>query len=278
MRRRAALNILKAWLLLALLAGAFGGLGWLLGGYPAASIFAFCVLLAALAVYAYADRALMGMLGARPYALAEDPILSSTVERLSAKANVVPPKLYLVSDGFPRAFSAGRGPRGSALAVSTGLLGALPPAELEGVLAHELAHIRARDVLVQTFAVTLAVSLVELSRIGGWLERALLFVLGPIAAAFVHVLLSPRREFAADREAARLSGTPHGLTEALLRLDQAAELVSFEASPATEPLYTINPFEQEGLARMFDTHPPLGERVSRLRGLDPTWGERRDAA
>ena len=278
MRRRAALNILKAWLLLALLAGVFGGLGWLLGGYPTASIFAFCVLLAALAVYAYADRALMGMLGARPYALAEDPILSSTVERLSAKADVVPPKLYLVSDGFPRAFSAGRGPRGSALAVSTGLLGALPPAELEGVLAHELAHIRSRDVLVQTFAVTLAVSLVELSRIGGWLERALLFVLGPIAAAFVHVLLSPRREFAADREAARLSGTPHGLTDALLRLDQAAELVSFEASPATEPLYTLNPFEQEGLARMFDTHPPLGERISRLRGLDPTWGERRDAA
>ena len=274
MRRRAALNILKAWLLLALLAGVFGGLGWLLGGYPTA----FCVLLAALAVYAYADRALMGLLGARPYALAEDPILSSTVERLSAKAAVVPPKLYLVADGFPRAFSAGRGPRGSALAVSTGLLGALPPAELEGVLAHELAHIRSRDVLVQTFAVTLAVSLVELSRIGGWLERALLFVLGPIAAAFVHVLLSPRREFAADREAARLSGTPHGLTDALLRLDQAAELVSFEASPATEPLYTLNPFEQEGLARMFDTHPPLGERISRLRGLDPTWGERRDAA
>jgi heat shock protein HtpX len=278
MRRRAALNILKAWLLLALLAGAFGGLGWLLGGYPTASVFAFCVLLAALAVYAYADRALMGMLGARPYALAEDPILSSTVERLSAKARVVPPKLYLVSDGFPRAFSAGRGPRGAALAVSTGLLAALPPAELEGVLAHELAHIRSRDVLVQTFAVTLAVLLVELSRIGGWLERALLFVLGPLAAAFVHVLLSPRREFAADREAARLSGTPHGLTDALLRLDQAAELVSFEASPATEPLYTLNPFEQEGLARMFDTHPPLGERLSRLRWLDPTWGERRDAA
>jgi heat shock protein HtpX len=278
MRRRAALNILKAWLLLAVLAGAFGGLGWLLGGYPTASIFAFCVLLAALAVYAYADRALMGMLGARPYALAEDPILLSTVERLSAKADVVPPKLYLVSDGFPRAFSAGRGPRGAALAVSTGLLGALPPAELEGVLAHELAHIRSRDVLVQTFAVTLAVSLVELSRIGGWLERTLLFVLGPIAAAFVHLLLSPRREFAADREAARLSGTPHGLTDALLRLDQAAELVSFEASPATEPLYTVNPFEQEGLARMFDTHPPLGARVARLRGLDPTWGERRDAA
>jgi heat shock protein HtpX len=270
MRLQAARNILKAWLLLAILAAVFGAFGWALGGYRAASLFAFCALLAALAIYAYADRALMGMLGARPYALAEDPILSSTVERLSSQIGVLPPKLYLIRDGFPRAFSAGRGPRGSALAVSTGLLGALPPAELEGVLAHELAHVRSRDVLVQTFAVTVAVTLVELSRIGGWLERALLFVLGPIAAAFVHLLLSPGREFAADRAAAAVCGTPHGLADALLRLDQAADLVSFEASPATEPLYTVNPFEHEGLARMFETHPPLALRIERLRDLDPT--------
>jgi heat shock protein HtpX len=273
-RRAAALNILKAWLLLAILAAGFGAVGWLLGGYRTASVFVFCALLAGLAIYAYADRALMGMLGARPYALAEDPLLSSTVERLAAGIRVLPPKLYLVDDGFPRAFSAGRGPRGSALAVSTGLLGALPPAELEGVLAHELAHVRSRDVLVQTFAVTVAVTLVELSRIGGWLERALLFVLAPVSSAFVHLLLSDRREFSADRVAAQLCGTPHGIADALLRLEQASELVEFRASPATEPLYTINPFEREGLARMFDTHPPLAERIARLRGLDPTYGER----
>jgi heat shock protein HtpX len=273
-RRAAALNILKAWLLLAILAAGFGAVGWLLGGYRTASVFVFCALLAGLAIYAYADRALMGMLGARPYALAEDPLLSSTVERLAAGIRVLPPKLYLVDDGFPRAFSAGRGPRGSALAVSTGLLGALPPAELEGVLAHELAHVRSRDVLVQTFAVTVAVTLVELSRIGGWLERALLFVLAPISSAFVHLLLSDRREFSADRAAAQLCGTPHGIADALLRLEQASELVEFRASPATEPLYTINPFEREGLARMFDTHPPVAERIARLRGLDPTYGER----
>jgi heat shock protein HtpX len=273
-RRAAALNILKAWLLLAILAAGFGAVGWLLGGYRTASVFVFCALLAGLAIYAYADRALMGMLGARPYALAEDPLLSSTVERLAAGIRVLPPKLYLVDDGFPRAFSAGRGPRGSALAVSTGLLGALPPAELEAVLAHELAHVRSRDVLVQTFAVTVAVTLVELSRIGGWLERALLFVLAPISSAFVHLLLSDRREFSADRAAAQLCGTPHGIADALLRLEQASELVEFRASPATEPLYTINPFEGEGLARMFDTHPPVAERIARLRGLDPTYGER----
>ena len=270
MRQAAALNILKAWLLLAILAAAFGAAGWALGGYRTASVFAFCALLVGLALYSTADRALMGMLHAREYALAEDPLLSSIVATLAAKVGVAPPKIYLIADGFPRAFSTGKGPRRSSLALSTGLLGALPPAELEGVLAHELAHIRRRDVLVQTFAVMVAVTLIELSRLGGWFQRALLFVLAPTAAAVVHLLLSPRREFAADRAAAEVCGSPHGLADALARLDQASELVSFAASPATEPLYTLNPFESEGIARMFDTHPPLAERIQRLRALDPT--------
>ena len=163
---------------------------------------------------------------------------------------------------------AGRGPRGSSLAVSTGLLGALRPAELEGVLAHELAHVRSRDVLVQTQTVMLAVALIDLSRIGGWLERALLATLGPIAAAFVHLLLSPKRELAADRVAAKLCGSPHGLADALVRLDLASELVSFTAHPATEPLYTTNPFAEEGLAALIATHPPLERRIRLLRALD----------
>src|SRR5687767_13670772 len=141
MRLAAASNLAKAWLLALGIAALFGAVGWALGGSRAASIFVFCVLLAAAAVYAYADRALLGMLGAREYALAEDPILRSTVDTLSAKLGVVPPKLYLIADGFPRALAAGRGPRSSSLAVSTGLLGALAPDELEGVLAHELAHV-----------------------------------------------------------------------------------------------------------------------------------------
>src|SRR5215204_6405828 len=199
MRLAAAANIAKWWLVAAMLAGLFGTFGWALGGPQTASVFVFCALLAALAVYAFADRALLGMLGAREYALAEDPLLRSTVDALSAKLDVVPPKLYLIADGFPRALAAGRGPRGSSIAVSTGLLGALAPGELEGVLAHELAHVRSRDVLVQTFAVMLAVMLIETSRIGGFLERALLAVLGPTASAFVHLLLSPKRELAADR-------------------------------------------------------------------------------
>jgi heat shock protein HtpX len=262
-----ARNLAKAWLLVLIIAAAFGAVGWAIGGVRTGSIFVFCALLAALAVYAYADRALLGMLGAREYALAEDPILRSTVDALAAKLGVAPPKLYLIPDGFPRALAAGRGPRSSSIAVSTGLLGALRPAELEAVLAHELAHVRTRDVLVQTSAVMLAVVLVETSRIGGWLERALLAVLGPVAAAFVHLLLSPKRELAADRVAATLCGSGDGLADALVRLDSASDLLSFEASPATEPLYTVNPFAEEGLAALFVTHPALERRLGLLRGV-----------
>ena len=272
MRLAAAKNLLKAWLLVALLAAFCGAVGWAFGGYRAASLFAFCALLAAGGVYAYADRALLGMLGAREFALAEDPILRSSVDAMSAKLGIFPPpKLYLIADGFPRALATGRGPRSASIAVSTGLLGALPPSELEGVLAHELVHVRTRDVLVQTFAVLLAFFLVELARIGGWFRRALLAILGPIAAAFVHVLLSPKREYAADLAAAALVGSPHGLADALLRLDRASELVSFTESVVTEPLYTVDPFAEEGLGALFGTHPPLAERVARLRRLDPSW-------
>ena len=267
MRLAAAINLAKWWLLTLSLAALFGALGWALGGYQTASVFVFCALLAAAAAYAYADRALLGMLGAREYAIAEDPLLRSTVDALSAKLGIVPPKLYLIPDGFPRAFAAGRGPNGSALALSTGMLAAIRPDELEAVLAHELAHVRTRDVLVQTAAVLLAVVLVESSRIGGWLERALLAVLGPIAAACVHALLSPKRELAADRLAAGLCGSPDALADALLRLDRASDLVSFRASPATEPLYTVNPFAEEGLAALFVTHPPLERRIGALRGF-----------
>jgi heat shock protein HtpX len=114
----------------------------------------------------------------------------------------------------------------------------------------------------------------EASRIGGWFQRALLFLLGPVAAACVHLLVSPKREFAADRFAATLCDSPHGLADALTRLEQAAELVEFEGSPATEPLFTINPFADDWPARLFHTHPPIEERVRRLRELDPSWRDR----
>ncbi len=277
-RPAAMLNLLKAWSLLLALAAALGALGWALGGLRVASLFIFCVLLAAVGLWTYADRVALGMVGARELLPGEAPALHSTVESLAARARVVKPRLYLLPDGFPRALAAGRGPLASAIAVSTGLLSAASPAELEGVIAHEIAHVRHRDVLLQTTAAVIATAIVETSRIGGWLERALLFVLGPVAAAFTHVLLSPKREFAADRAAADLCRSPHGLADALVRLEQAMELVEFRASPATEPLYTANPFAEEGLAALFVTHPPIGERVRRLRELDPDWREKVMAA
>jgi heat shock protein HtpX len=271
-------NVLKAWALLAGACAVLGGLGWLLGGYRLLSIFAFCGVLLAAALYWYADRAAVGLVRARELPVGEAPGFHSAVERLAARAGVAKPRLYLIEDGLPRALAAGRGPGGSVIAVSAGLLSAASPAELEAVLAHELAHVRHRDVIVQTSVVVLAATLLELSRIGGWFSRALLFVFGPIASAFVHLMLSPKREFLADRAAAEICDSPHPMADALIRLDQASELVSFAGSPATEPLYTINPFLEEGLAALFVTHPPVGERVRRLRELDPDWREKLRAA
>ena len=266
MQRRALIlrNVLKAWLVVAATALLFGFAGWQFGGYRVALLFLGSIVLLAAAVYWYADRIVLGMVGAREMLPSEAPALHSTVERLAARAGVVKPKLYVLADSYPRALSAGRGAGGgTGLALSVGLLGVASPAELEGIVAHELAHLRHRDVLVQTIAVIGAAVIVETSRIGGFLQRAFLFVLGPIAAAFVHMLLSNKREFDADRFAAAICDSPHGLADALVRLEAAMELVGFEASPATEPVYTTNPF---------------GERVRRLRELDPDWREKLRAA
>ena len=278
MRLAAARNLLKVWALVGSLVAVLGLLGWTAGGYRLLSSVVFCSLLAAAAAYWYSDRVVMGMVGARELPLAEAPIVHSTLERLSARARVVKPKLYVIPDGHPRALAAGRGPRGSTIALSRGLLGSAQPAELEGVLAHELAHVRSRDVVTQEAVVVLAASLIELTRIGGFLQRGLLFVLGPLAATPVHLLLSRKREFAADRFAAQLCGSPHGIADALLRLELAGELVEFRANPATAPLYTVDPFEPGGVAAMFGTHPPTAERVRRLRELDPDWREKLRAA
>jgi heat shock protein HtpX len=274
----AARNVAKALLLLGGFVALFSAFGWWLGGIRLASVFFVVCLLMAATLHWYGPRIVLASLGARELTIAEGALLHTTVERLAALAGVSRPRLFVLPDGHPRAFAVGRGIAASALAVSQGLVTALPPAELEGVLAHELAKIRHRDVVVQTPVVVLAGWIVEASRIGGWLERALLFVLAPVAASLVHVLLSQRRIFAADAAAARICESPHGLADGLIRLEQAIELISFSASPVTEPLYTVNPFEPAGLAAMFSTHPPIGERVQRLRNLDPNWRERLRAA
>jgi heat shock protein HtpX len=277
-RLLAARNIAKALILYGVIAGGLFALGWWLGGVRLGSVFLVVGLLMAATVFWYGPRVILASLGARELQIAEAPALHSTAERLALIARVERPKLYLLADGHPRALSVGRGAGASGIALTQGLMTLLSPAELEGVLAHELAHARQRDSLVQTPVVLIAGLLVEASRIGGFLSRALLFVLGPVAASIVQVFLSPKRELAADLRAAEICGSPHPLADALVRIEQAEELISFRASPVTEPLYIVNPFEPVGLAAMFSTHPPVGERVARLRALDPEWRDKLRAA
>jgi heat shock protein HtpX len=277
-RLLAARNIAKALILYGVIAGGLFALGWWLGGLRLGSVFLVVGLLMAATVFWYGPRVILASLGARELQIAEAPALHSTAERLALTAGVERPKLYLLADGHPRALSVGRGVSASGIALTQGLITLLSPAELEGVLAHELAHARQRDSLVQTPVALIAGWLVEASRIGGFLSRALLFVLGPVAASIVQVSLSPKREFAADLRAAEICASPHPLADALVRIEQAEELVSFQASPVTEPLYIVNPFEPVGLAAMFSTHPPVGERVARLRALDPEWRDKLRAA
>jgi heat shock protein HtpX len=278
-RTAVARNLLKAWLIFLIPALGLGAIGWRIGDYRLALLFAGSIVLLGAVLYWYAERIAMGMVGARELLPGEAPALHATVESLALRARVVPPRLYLILDAYPRTVSAGRGAQGgAALAVSSGLLGVATPAELEGIVAHELAHLRARDVLPQTIVSVLAAAIVESSRIGGYFQRGFLFVLGPLAASFVHLVLSPRREYDADRFAAELCSSPHGMADALLRFEQSMGIVEFQASPATEPLYTVNPFADEGLGALFNTHPAIGDRVHRLRALDPEWREKLRAA
>jgi heat shock protein HtpX len=266
-RLAAAINVLKVALLVAFPTAGAAGVGWLVAGARGSLVFGGCALLGWATIYVVGDRAVLGMLGARPFALAENPLLRSTADRLAAGLGVLPPRLYMIDDPFPRTCAVGRGPRSGAIAVSVGTLGALPPEELAAVLAHELAHVRRRDVLPQTFAVLVAGMLIEASRIGGWFARPLLYVLAPVGAATVHLMLSAQREFGADSLAAGVIPDPHDLGDALARLERASEIVGFAAPTATAPLYPLDLFDDSRLSRMFKTHPPLEKRIARLRAL-----------
>ena len=268
MARAVALNLLKALALVAVLAAAFGGLGWLIGGITTALLFAFCSLLAATAVYRYGDRALLGMLGARPFALAEDPVLRSGADKVAAKLGVRAPQLYLIDDGFPRLFAVGRGPSSSTLAISVGALQVAPP---RGARGGDRARARARPPARRARADVRRPVRGDARRDEP--ARRLVLALSPLRLRADRRSVRPRHALAqagAARRCARSDrrpGAAHDLADALMRLDRAAELVDFAASPATEPLYPIDPFEPDGLARMFKTHPPLDARVRRLREL-----------
>ena len=192
-------------MLVALLAAVFAGIGWLLADVRGAILFALCSLLAASAAYAVGDRALLGMLGARPFALAEDPLLRSTADRLAAQLEIAAAEASADRRRLSLARSSSAAGRAAPRSSSAAACSARSPGELEAVLAHELAHVRTRDVLTQTSAVLLATTLLELTRLGGFLSRFLLAVLAPVASAFTHLCSRSKRELAADAVAARLA-------------------------------------------------------------------------
>jgi heat shock protein HtpX len=265
-----ALNIVKTVLLGTLVCGFFALVGWLLDGERGLALFLVATILLSATVVWHAERMLLAMLRAREVPVGERVYVHAALDRLAARAGVPVPRLYVIEDGHPRALAAGTGPRRAGIALTRGLLLAIQDDELEGLLAHELAHVRRRDVAVQTLVALLAVTILELSRIGWRWQSGLLYVLGPIAASFGNAFVAPARELRADAFAAEIAGSPHGLADALLRLEIAGELLRFAENPGTEPVYVVNPFADDRLASMFVTHPPTSQRVAALRALDRT--------
>jgi heat shock protein HtpX len=223
---------------------------------------------------------------------AEAPQLYALVKRLTERDHLPMPRLYIVPDPTPNAFATGRDPQHAAVAVNQGLLEILNEDELEGVIAHELSHVKNRDVLISTIAATMAGALVMLSRMAWWgmmlggygggdygdrrrdnegmspIAALVMIIVAPIAAMIIQFAISRSREYAADESGARLTRRPRGLASALLKLERTNErAVSPTATPATAHMYIVNPLHGGGLASLFSTHPPIEERVARLETL-----------
>ncbi len=230
----------------------------------------------------FSDRMVLRMSGARPLPREEAPALHQMATELSFAAGIPAPKLYLIDADYANAFATGRNPANGAVAVTTGLLRVLPLREVRGVMAHEIAHIRNRDITIATVAAGLAAAVtgiahaVQFSAIfGGSQDReegggggGLLFALiAPIGASLVQLAISRSREFVADATAARITGDPEALASALARLSMAAERIPADVQPATASLYIVNPLVGGGLLHLFSTHPPMRIRIERLRAM-----------
>ena len=221
--------------------------------------------------------------GSYPVSEAEAPELYAMVRKLSQRAGLPMPKIYIQPSQQPNAFATGRNPSHSAVAVTEGLLRLLSPSELEGVLAHELAHIKNRDVLVGTIAAALAGAISMMANVlqwgaifgmgrsddeeegGGMVGGLIMAIVAPIIAMIIQMAISRSREYMADATGAQIAGSPDGLSNALLKLESAAHRVPMAVNPATSHLFIINPLSGASIAKFFSTHPPIQERVERLR-------------
>ncbi|MFY0565767.1 zinc metalloprotease HtpX [Archangium lansingense] len=286
-------NALKTTVLLAGLTALLLFVGERLGGPQGLVVAGFFVVVMNFVSYWFSDRIALAMHGAQPLEYAEAPWLHQMVERLAARAGMPKPKLYLLPTRTPNAFATGRNPEHAAVAVTAGIVDLLEQRELEGVLAHELAHVKNRDTLIGTVAATLAGVISYAAQMLFWFGGSMLsrgddeedglghalgnlgvLLVAPIAATLLQLAVSRSREYGADATGAELCGDPDALASALLKLERGAELMPYDRAPATSHLFIVNPLSGGAIMGLFSTHPPIPERVRRLREMGARLGSR----
>ncbi|HEU0057120.1 MAG TPA: M48 family metalloprotease [Gaiella sp.] len=277
----------RTWMLLAGLSALFVTVGGLVGG--AGGILVFLVIAVAFnfAMFWFSDRIALKMSRARPLEPGEAPDLVADVEDISARARIPVPRLYLIPSQQPNAFATGRSPQHSAVAVTEGLVALMPREQVRGVLAHELAHIRNRDVLVTTIAAMIGAAIAAIANFlqfqwlfGGDDDESPLGAVGsivailvaPVAAMMLQFAISRQREFLADATAAELLGEGRPLADALGTLERGVQALPMPVNPATASLYIANPLSGRGVSSLFSTHPPIPVRIARLQALDAARG------
>jgi len=279
-------SVLRTTVLLAALTALFLVIGGAVGGNQGVIIAFVFALLTNVASYWFSDKIVLTMYGAQEVSLHEAPELYRLVQRLAQRAGIPMPRVYIIPSDSPNAFATGRNPQHGAVAVTEGIMRLLDEEELAGVLGHELGHIRNRDTLIMTVAATLAGAITMLAHMaqwgallggfgrreddeggGGMLGLLLMAILAPIAAMLIQLAISRSREYFADRTGAAIAGAPTGLAAALEKLHYASQRLPLEANPATAHLFIVNPLSGRAFMTLFSTHPPLEERIRRLRRL-----------
>jgi len=281
-------QIFKTALLLGVLTALLVLIGGAIGGQQGMMIAFVLALAMNFFSYWFSDKMVLAMYGAQPLDEASAPMVHRIVRRLATRAGMPMPRIYLIPSDTPNAFATGRNPDHAAVAVTEGILRILDEEELEGVLAHELSHVKNRDVLISTIAATLAGAITYLAHMAQWaamfggrgssddeggvnpIAAILMAVLAPIAAMLVQMAVSRSREYQADATGARIAGKPWGLAKALEKLQMAQQVAPMEANPATAHLFIVNPLSGRSLMNLFSTHPPMEERIARLRSMRVT--------
>ena len=271
---------LRTTLLLATLSGLLVAIGWLIGGASTALMFLFLAALMNMGSWFFSDKLALKMSGAKPISEEEAPRLYQMVRELCTRADLPMPALYMIPQDQPNAFATGRNPKHAAVAVTRGITQLLSEDELRGVVAHELAHVKHRDILIQSVAATIGAAITYLGYMLMWfgddesplglIGSLAMVLLAPIAATIIQLSISRQREYAADAGGAAICGNPESLASALLRLEEGAKAMPMRVNQAAEPLYIVKPFSAKGLAGLFSTHPPIPERVRRLRQMRPS--------